>query len=187
MPGGDPVTVTFEYAPETSFRLALGAGAFGLLICLAGALVPPRRSVRERKPLPALRPGRAGLLDVAVVLAAGGLLVGWFGLAGIAAALVAGVVVRRFDGWSALAGAAMLLVGAGLSWDRITQETWANEWRQAWSLVAVACVVAALATTIGLPQQRRPRQPHRHALTEGPASSPPRSQTRRALQPGRRR
>ena len=79
-----------------------------------------------------------------MVLAAGGLLVGWYGLAAVAVALVAGVALSRFDGWGALAAAAMLMVGAGLSWDRITQETWANEWRQGWSLAVVAFLVAAL-------------------------------------------
>jgi arabinofuranan 3-O-arabinosyltransferase len=190
VPGGDATTVTFDYRPEHTFRIALGAGAVGLLICLGAALLRPRRSARERSPRPALAAGGPGLLDVAVVLAAGGLLVGWYGLAAVAAALVAGVAVRRFEGWGALAGAAMLLAGAGLSWDRITQATWANEWRQSWSLVAAACLVAALATTLSRPELRMPRMPRRRrgrAVTEGAGSSPPRSRTRRALRPGRRR
>jgi arabinofuranan 3-O-arabinosyltransferase len=145
VPGGDAATVTFRYEPETAFGIALAAGGVGLLICLVGAALRPRRKLLDRAPLPTLAPGRVGILDAGAALAAGGLLVGWYGVGAVAAAILAGLAVRRFDGWGALAGAAMLLVGAGLSWDRITLASWANEWRQAWSLVAVACLVAALA------------------------------------------
>jgi arabinofuranan 3-O-arabinosyltransferase len=143
VPGGAAERVTFVYRPETSFRIALGIGVVGVLLCLAAALVRPRRG---RPELPALAAGRVGLLDLVVVVTAGGLLAGWYGLAAVGAAVAAGLAVRRFDGWGALSAGAMLLVGAGLSWDRITQEDWANDWRQAWSLVAVACLVAALAS-----------------------------------------
>ena len=152
VPGGDAAEVRFDYRPEGTFRIALGVGAAGVLVCLLAALVRPRRRTLDKDPLPSLLPGPAGPLDVAVALAAGGLLVGWYGLAAVALALVAGVAVRRFEGWGALAAASMLMVGAGLSWDRITQEAWANEWRQGWSLAAVACLVAALAT--GLVRER---------------------------------
>jgi arabinofuranan 3-O-arabinosyltransferase len=167
VPGGDPVTVEFDYAPEVSFRIALGVGVAGLLIVLL-ALARPRRSVRERSPLPALGAGRAGVLDVAVALLAGGLLVGWYGVLAVLLALLAGLVTRRPDGWALLSGAAMLLAGAGLSWDRITQQDWANEWRQAWSLVAVACLVAALVTAVRLPRASVTRFRGR-----GSSSSPP--------------
>ena len=123
-------------------------------------------------------PGRVGLLDVVVVLAAGGLLVGWYGLAAVAVALVAGVAVRRFEGWAALAAAAMLMVGAGLSWDRITQETWANEWRQGWSLAVVACLVAALATGLAIRVPGRPRTRGR-VRARSPESAVARSQVPR--------
>jgi arabinofuranan 3-O-arabinosyltransferase len=160
VPGGAAAEVTFDYRPESTFRIALGAGAAGVLLCLLGAVLRPRRPAHEKPALPALVPGRVGLLDVVVVLTAGGLLVGWYGLAAVAAALVAGVAVRRFDGWGALAAAAMLMVGAGLSWDRITQASWANEWRQAWSLAVIGCVVAALATGLasGLTARRGRRR-----------------------------
>ncbi len=157
VPGGEATKVSFDYRPEATFGIALGVGAAGVLLCLLGALLPPRRRAAEKKPLPALVPGRVGLLDVVVVVAAGGLLVGWYGLAAVAVALVVGVAVRRFEGWAALAAAAMLMVGAGLSWDRITQETWANEWRQGWSLAVVACLVAALATGLAIRVPRRSR------------------------------
>jgi arabinofuranan 3-O-arabinosyltransferase len=169
VPGGDATEVTLDYRPETTFRIALGAGLLGILLCLVGALVRPRRSRAAHSHLPALVTGRVGLLDGAVAFAAGGLLVGWYGVAAVAVAVVAGLAARRFDGWGGLAAAAMLLVGAGLSWDRITQASWANEWRQAWSLVAVACVVAALAAS-----RREPVHPVRTPDDPGPASSPPR-------------
>jgi arabinofuranan 3-O-arabinosyltransferase len=169
VPGGDATEVTLDYRPETTFRIALGAGLLGILLCLVGALVRPRRSRAAHSHLPALVTGRVGLLDGAVAFAAGGLLVGWYGVAAVAVAVVAGLAARRFDGWGGLAAAAMLLVGAGLSWDRITQASWANEWRQAWSLVAVACVVAALAAS-----RREPVHPVRTSDDPGPASSPPR-------------
>ena len=153
IPGGETTQVTLDYRPETTFRIALGAGVLGILLCLVGACLRPRRGKAAPADLPALVPGRVGVLDAAVALAAGGLLVGWYGVAAVAVAIAAGIVGRRFEGWGGLAAAAMLLVGAGLSWDRITLESWANEWRQAWSLVVVACLVAALASGCA----RRPR------------------------------
>ncbi|HEX5090303.1 MAG TPA: alpha-(1-_3)-arabinofuranosyltransferase family protein [Nocardioides sp.] len=177
VPGGDAVTVHFDYQPETTFRIALAAGAVGLLLCVAAALLRPRRSVRERRDLPALVPGVPGLLDVVVVVVAGGLLAGWYGVGALGAGLVAGRVFRRLDLWGGLSAAAMLLVGAGLTWDRITEASWANEWRQAWSLVAVACLTAALGTALPsglrglLPWGRRGR-PQRAAVTPGSSSSP---------------
>jgi len=172
VPGGAAATVRFEYQPETTFRIALGAGAALLVLCLLGAGLRPRRSVRELAPLPALRAGPVGPLDVVVVLAVGGLLVGWYGLGAVALALVAGLAVRRFDGWGAAAGAAMLVAGAGLSWDRITQATWANEWRQGWSLLAVACLVAALASALTRPRRFRGRS-RASAPAPGPAREAP--------------
>jgi arabinofuranan 3-O-arabinosyltransferase len=148
VPGGDAARVHLDYKPETTFRIALGVGLVGLVICVLAAALRPRRR-DESEPLPALGIGRAGVLDVVVVVAAAGLLAGWYGVGAAVVALVAGFAVRRFDGWGWLAAGAMLLVGAGLSWDRITLASWANDWRQGWSLVAVACVVAALAMRAG--------------------------------------
>jgi arabinofuranan 3-O-arabinosyltransferase len=182
VPGGDATKVTVEYRPETTFRIALGAGLFGIVLCLVGALLAPRKGRLAQGLLPALVPGRVGVLDAAVVLAAGGLLVGWYGVAAVAAAVAAGLALRRFDGWAGLAAAAMLLVGAGLSWDEITRASWANEWRQAWSLVAVACLVAGLASGYA----RRPK-PLRPEAGPGPGSSPRPAKTRTVRWPGRRR
>jgi hypothetical protein len=108
------------------------------------------------------------VLDAVVAVVAGGLLVGWYGVAAVGAALVLGVAVRRFEGWPALAAVSMLMVGAGLSWDRITRESWANEWRQGWSLAVIACVVAALATGLAT---RRARPRHEETARERPRRS----------------
>jgi arabinofuranan 3-O-arabinosyltransferase len=174
VPGGAAATVHLDYRPETTFRIALGAGAVGVVVCLLGAALRPRRSAEHKEPRPALEPGRAGVLDVVVVVVAGGLLVGWWGVAAVGAALVLGVAARRFEGWPALAAASMLMVGVGLSWDRITQASWANEWRQGWSLAVVACVVAALAT--GLVRRRKPtatERPRPSARVPEPADAAP--------------
>ncbi len=146
IPGGETAKVTLDYRPETTFRIACSAPACS---ALPGGRLAPAAPGKAAGAAAGPAPGRVGVLDAAVALAAGGLLVGWYGVAAVAVALVAGVAVRRFEGWGGLAAAAMLLVGAGLSWDRITQETWANEWRQAWSLAVVASLVAALATGLG--------------------------------------
>ena len=142
VPAGDAGTVTFSYRPATSFTAALVAGALGVLVCLVCALLP----VRRRVDLPALGPGRVGVLDLLVVAVAGALLGGVLGLVAFGVAGLLGLVLaRRFSGWGLLAGLAMVLVGLGLSWTRITGADWANDWRQVWSLVALACVVGALA------------------------------------------
>ncbi len=163
VPGGAAATVHFDYRPETTFRIVLGAGVVGVLLCLLGAALRPRKPAAGKRSLPALRPGRVGGLDVVVVMVAGGLLAGWYGVAAVGAALVLGVAARRFEGWGALAAASMLMVGAGLSWDRITQASWANEWRQAWSLAVVGCLVAALATGFA-GVRRRPLRSHFRGL-----------------------
>jgi arabinofuranan 3-O-arabinosyltransferase len=175
VPGGAAGTVRFDYRPEATFRIALGVGAVGLLVCLLAALVRPRRAEAAPAPLPALAAGRAGVLDALVAVGAGGLLVGWYGVAAVVAALVLGVSVRRFEGWPVLAAGSMLLVGAGLSWDRITRESWANEWRQGWSLAVVACVVGALATGIRLRAAEQPatERPRRSVRVPEPADAAP--------------
>jgi arabinofuranan 3-O-arabinosyltransferase len=176
VPGGEAATVHFDYRPETTFRIALGAGLVGILICVLAVAVRPRRQAADQEPLPALGIGRAGVFDVLVVLGAGGLLAGWYGVGAVAAALVAGFTARRFDGWGWLAAGAMLLVGAGLSWERITREPWANEWRQGWSLAVIACVVAALATGLVRRREQAPKErPPRSAGAPEPADAAPSS------------
>jgi arabinofuranan 3-O-arabinosyltransferase len=164
-PGG-PAEVTFTYQPTTLFTGSLVAGGVGVLICLLCALLPGRR----RHELPALAEGRVGLLDLAVVLVAGGLLAGVWGLAGFGAAVAVGLLTRRRTvEWGTAAALAMVLAGLGLSWDRINEADWANDWRQGWSLAAIAFVVAALAARWAGRRQR----PRRRA-----AEGPPETQAR---------
>ncbi len=152
VPPGDAGSVRFSYAPSGTFVVALGAGAAGLLLVLLVVVVPARRG-RAAVELPALSAGRPGLLDLVVVLGAGALLTGWWGLSGVALAVVAGLVLPRFAGWSPLAGVALLAAVLALSWTPVYDTTWATSWSQGWSTAALALCVAALA---GLSRPRRP-------------------------------
>ncbi len=60
VPGGDATKVTVEYRPETTFRIALGAGLLGILLCLVGAVVRPaaRPAVPGRPALAGAGTGR---------------------------------------------------------------------------------------------------------------------------------
>ena len=120
VPAGEAGVVHFDYGPEATFGSHWASARRGCCsACWSRCCRRAAAPLREAASRAACRP--RGLLDVVVALAAGGLLVGWWGLAAVAVALVAGVAVRRFEGWAALAAAAMLMVGAGLSWDRITR------------------------------------------------------------------
>ncbi|KQW53272.1 hypothetical protein ASC77_02990 [Nocardioides sp. Root1257] len=149
VPAGAAATVQFHFSPGTPFVVLLG---IGLLAALSVVLVwawPRRgdhaRSDPPRTELPPLTTGRAGIVDVVVVVAAGGLLAGWLGLAGAAAAVVLGRFVRRFAAWPWLAGLTLVMAGLALGWDRLTQQSWVVTWSQAWTLAAVCMLVAAVA------------------------------------------
>ncbi|QIG42644.1 DUF3367 domain-containing protein [Nocardioides anomalus] len=157
LPAGSAGTVRFDYEPSGTFTGALLAGGFGVLLCLAGALLPARR----RTGLARLADGRVGILDVLVVVAAGGLLAGGWGIAAFVVAAVLGRLTSRWLGaWGLLAALGALLVGVGLSWAPINEADWANDWRQVCSLAAVACVVAALATRSGRRETVEPVHGH---------------------------
>jgi arabinofuranan 3-O-arabinosyltransferase len=155
VPAGEAGTVRFEYRPQASLRRALLVGLAGLLVCLVVVLMPmPRRrpSVGELPPLEAapVRP-----LDVALVVAAAGLLGGWWGVsAAVLAVATARLAQRRFSPWPVLAGLGLLGAALGLVWRPISERTWAVEWTQAWSLMAFVSVAAALTVTV----RRRPRR-----------------------------
>jgi arabinofuranan 3-O-arabinosyltransferase len=146
---GAEAKVTFRYRPAPLFTASLVGGAAGVLICLACALLPVRRR-DDREELPALAAGRVGVLDAVVVLVAGGLLAGAPGVGALLLGGLLGLATRRRSvEWGLLAALAMVGVGLGLSWDPVNEASWANDWRQGWSLAAVACVVAALAAGRG--------------------------------------
>ena len=146
VPAGAAGTVRLTVPADRSFLALLGAGAAGVVGCALVVLVPLVRRRRVATDLRALATGRPGLLDAAVAVAAGGLLVGWWGLGACAAGLLLGRLLRqRFDGWAVLAGLTFLVASLAMTWSELNARSWAVEWTQAWSLVAVAAAVAALA------------------------------------------
>lgn len=144
VPAGEAGTLSLSYRPALPFTVLFVAGLVLALVVLAIAVWPRRRPAAAAEP-PPLAAGRPGLPDLVVVLGAGALLAGWWGLAGVAAGVVLGLAVRRFAGWPWLAGAALVTGALALSADRITRQSWAVTWSQAWLLAAVGLTVAALA------------------------------------------
>ncbi|MFC4784666.1 alpha-(1-_3)-arabinofuranosyltransferase domain-containing protein [Nocardioides sp. MAHUQ-72] len=159
LPAGAAGDVQLTFRPAGTFSLLLAGGAVLVGACLlvvVGSVLRARRSPARRE-LPALDAGRPGLLDLAVAVLAGGLLCGWWGLAGVLVATAAGLGLRRFQGWPLLAGLTLLVGSLALSWSAITDRSWAVGWSQAWSLAAICLAVAALA---GL--RRNDAHPHVH-------------------------
>jgi len=147
LPAGNGGTVSLRFAPARTFTvlLVVGAGLVALLaLGLLVALVRARRRPGGRDPAP-VGTGRPGAFDALLAVAAGGLLCGWWGLAGVLAAVVVGLVVPRFAGWSLLAGLLVLVGSLALSWSVLTQRSWAVTWSQGWTLAAVCCAVGPLA------------------------------------------
>ena len=190
VPAGEQGRVQFAYAPALPFTVLLILGAAGVLAVILVAAWPRRRAAAPAGPA-RLVAGRPGVLDAAVVLGAGALLAGWWGLAATGAGLAVGLLLRRFDGWAWLAGLALLAACMALTTDTITRQTWAVTWSQGWSIGAVAMVAAALAglrtrTPRVVPGRAAvvPREP-RPSRRPRP-SRPPRSSRLRRLRPGRR-
>lgn len=149
VPQGEAGTVRMSYAPAVPFAVLLAVGLVLVLVVLAVAAWPRRRRAHATEAIqpPPLATGRPGIVDGVLVLAVGALLAGWWGVAGIAVAIVVGTVFRRFPGWAWLAGAALLAGSLALVADRLTQQSWAVTWSQAWLLAAVCLTVASLAST----------------------------------------
>ncbi len=191
VPAGAAGEVRLSLPADRQFVSLLVAGAAGVLLCLLVVLVPLVRRRPARADLAPLTSARPGLLDAAVALAAGGLLVGGWGLGACAAALALGRVLRRrFDGWPVLAGLTFVVASLAMVWSELNARSWAVEWTQAWSLAAVAAAVAALA---GRPPElgRRRALVVRRAISRRPggrdrSSSRPGPRGRRAARWGRR-
>ena len=162
LPAGSAGAVTLSFAPSTTFSVLLVVGGVLAVVCVVALVWAWRRERRGGAGTlsPALRTGRPGLLDAVVAVAAGGLLCGWWGLAGVLAAIVLGLVVRRFQGWPVLAAVSLLVGSLALAWSPITDRTWAVTWSQGWSLGTVCCLVAALASLrrVDAPASRRRAQ-----------------------------
>jgi arabinofuranan 3-O-arabinosyltransferase len=146
VPAGPATTVRLEYGPANLFQILLGVGAALVLVVVLVAMAPPRRT-RNRPEHPPLVPGRAGVLDLVVVGVAGGLLAGWVGLVGGLAAVALGLLLPYRAAWGALAAVGLAAAGLGLTWSGIAERHWALTWTQSSSLVAVAAMVAALASS----------------------------------------
>ncbi|SFC02640.1 arabinofuranan 3-O-arabinosyltransferase [Nocardioides terrae] len=144
VPAGAAGTVRLSVPAARSFTWALVAGGVGLLGCVLVVLLPVPRRRAEQTDLPPLGRRRAGLLEVAVIAVVLGLVGGWWGLGVAVLVVLAGPLLRARVGWPWLAGLALWGSGLGLSWDRITERSWAVEWTQGWALAAVGLLAAAL-------------------------------------------
>ena len=156
LPAGSAGQVTLTFAPADTFTGLLVAGVVLAGVCVLAVVWSWRRERRGHEPdrAPALRTGRPGLLDASVAVVAGGLLCGWWGLAGVLVAICLGAGLRRFQGWPVLAGLSVLVASLALAWGPITDRSWAVTWSQGWSLAALCCAVAGLAALRRLPQHR---------------------------------
>ncbi len=155
VPEGAAGTVELSYAPAGTFRALLAGGAGLVLVVVLLALpLRPRFGRGPRPPLPRLTPAPVGLLDAAVAVGAGGLLMGWWGVAAMLAAMAAGLWLPARAGYGAIAGTALAIATLGLTWEEVEQQDWAVNWTQAWSMLAVAAVVAALAAARRVSQRR---------------------------------
>jgi len=128
VPAGAAGTVRFDVPAGRWFTWALVAGGAGLLGCLLVVAMPLLRR-RER---------------VTVLVVVLGLVGGWWGLGVAVLAALLGPLLRRFAGWPWFAGLALFGSGLGLSWDRITERSWAVDWTEGWALAAVGLLAAAL-------------------------------------------
>jgi arabinofuranan 3-O-arabinosyltransferase len=153
LPAGAAATVDVRFTPARLFTglLILGAVLAGVCIAAATPLRLRRGPVRD---LPPLRVARVGRVDLVLVAVAAGFLTGWAGL-GILA--VTWLVARRFrvtGGWAYVAGLALLVATAGLTWGPLKEQSWSVYWAQAWAMVALAAVSAALLAPVLVPGTR---------------------------------
>lgn len=142
VPAGSAGVVRLEFAPASSYTWAMVAGGVGVLLVVLAVLLGHRRRPTE---LASLTAGRAGILDVVVGVGVLALAAGWWGVLAGAVIVVGRLLgVRIADGWAVLGGISLLVGSLALSWDRLVASSWAVEWTQAWTLVALAMVLGAL-------------------------------------------
>ena len=153
LPAGPAGTVDVRFTPSRLFTGLLVLGALLAVVCIA-AVTPLRLRRGSPRELPPLRAARVGRVDVVIVVAAAGFLTGWAGL-GILA--VTWLVARRFrvvGGWAYVAGLALLVATAGLTWGPLKEQSWSVYWAQAWAMLALAAVSAALLAPVLVPGRR---------------------------------
>lgn len=169
VPEGASGQVVLRYLPEQRFRLLLLVGAALALLVLVAAAAPARAVSA-----PALSPGRPGLLDLMISLAAGGILGGVLGLALAAAAWAVAWWWPRFGGWPMVSGVALMIASLSVAWDQVSERSWALELGQTASLAAVFGMAAAVAA-----ERREPSPAYDSPVTEPPAAetSPARAES----------
>jgi arabinofuranan 3-O-arabinosyltransferase len=153
LPAGPAGTVDVRFTPSRLFTGLLVLGALLAVVCIA-AVTPLRLRRGPPRELPPLRAARVGRLDVVIVVAAAGFLTGWAGLGFLA---VTWLVARRFrvaGGWAYVAGLALLIATAGLTWGPLKDQSWSVYWAQAWAMLALAAVSAALLAPVLVPGRR---------------------------------
>ena len=153
LPSGSAATVDVRFTPTRLFTGLLLLGAVLAAVCIA-AVTPLRLRRGPPRELPSLRAARVGRLDVVLVAVAAGFLTGWAGL-GIVA--VTWLVARRYrvvSGWAYVAGLALLIATAGLTWGPLKDQSWSVYWAQAWAMLALAAVSAALLAPVLVPGTR---------------------------------
>jgi arabinofuranan 3-O-arabinosyltransferase len=154
LPAGEAGQVRLSYPPQSDLNRGFLLGLIGILLCVAVVVVPMLRRRQAPRELPALEAAPARPVDLVLAIAAGGLLVGWWGVVATIAAITLARLLRRAPGlWPLLAGIGLLVGALGLGWRPLVDQEWVVSWTQAWSLVAFASVVAALAVGV----RRRPR------------------------------
>ena len=150
LPAGAAATVEVRFTPAQLFTGLLVLGAVLAGLCVAAA-TPLRLRRRPAPDLPSLRAAPVGRFDAVLVVVAAGFLTGWVGLGVVAATWW---VARRFrvvGGWAYVAGLALLVATAGLTWGPLKSQSWAVVWAQTWAMVAVAAVSAALLAPLLVP------------------------------------
>lgn len=146
LPAGAAGEVRLSYPPQQTLDLALLAGVGGIASCLAVVLVPRVRRRRAGPDLPPLPAAPARPVDLALAVVVGGAVGGWWGIVAVSGALLLARLMRhRPSPWPLLSGLSVLVGSLGLAWEEIEERSWAVSWTQAWALLALAALVAALA------------------------------------------
>jgi len=153
LPTGPAATVDVRFTPARLFTGLLILGAVLAAVCVA-AVSPLRLRRGPARELPPLRAARVGRVDVVLLVAAAGFLTGWAGLGILAVTWLVARRLRVSGGWAFVAGLALLVATAGLTWGPLKEQSWSVYWAQAWAMVAIAAVSAALLAPVLVPGTR---------------------------------
>jgi arabinofuranan 3-O-arabinosyltransferase len=150
-----------HFAPDTTYRAALGLGLLTLLLLLVVAAWPPRAGARRHRPVAGRRPGAGASVPAVVVTS--GVLAGWPGAAAAALGVLLAVAGRRLLREAAPLVLTAPLVVSGMAyvvrpWG--SSEGWAGElaWPQLCCVVALSGVCALAALEVPPRRRRSPRR-----------------------------